>query len=214
MNNKLTHRLKEELTDLDKDVAAAKKKYSRIAEIGPETLTKLSQGDHMAFSAIYLSYADPIVRFLKSILHEQQDAEEVTQEIFLNLWTKRETIGAQTKINNYLYAAARNGAFNLLRSRNVQFRYVEEKMAVGEDNGISGEDLFQSKQTRLLIEMTVMNMPKQRRKVFELSREDGMSHEQIAQTLGISTGTVTQHVKLALRSIREVLALYIFFLQA
>jgi len=210
MKKTLIHRLNEEVSNLDKNVIDAEKQYSRIAEIDSELLVRLGKGDHAAFNAVYLAYADPIIRFLNSILRNQQDAEEITQEVFANLWTQKETINSQTKIKNYLYTAARNRAFNLLRNKKVQFRYIEETMAVSEDKiDISGEELLESKEVRLLIEMTILNMPKQRRTVFEFSRKDGMSHEQIAKTLGISTGTVGQHIKLALKSIREVLALYI-----
>ena len=209
----LIHKSDERDADLDKDAIAAEKKYPRVAEIDSELLAKLGKGDHAAFNAVYLTYADPIVRFLNLILRNQQDAEEITQEVFVNLWTHRETINSQTKIKSYLYIVARNMAFNLLRNKNVRLRYLKEEMSVSEDRiNISGEELLQSKEIQLLIEMTILNMPKRRRTVFELSRKEGMSHEQIAEILKISPGTVGQHIKLALKSIREVLALYIVFL--
>lgn len=198
-------------TKVDRELASAERKYSRIDQISSEILIGLKQGDHAAFNTIYMAYADPMLRFLRSILKNDEDAKGAVQEVFMSLWAHRENIDPEKNIKNYLYTASRNKAFNLLREYNVRFRYVQEKAALSwEDTDQLDHDVMVSEQTRLIIEAVILKMPPQRRRVFEMSRKEGMPHERIAAELGITTGTVAQHITSALKSIREALALFIF----
>lgn len=212
MEKDSTIKFKENGSDTGKVLAAAMEKYQRVEQIFPETVIRLKQGDHRAFNAVYTAFADPMLKFLRYILRNEEDAKEIVQEIFMNLWTQRANIDPNKSIKNYLYTATRNRAFNLLREQNVRFRFIQDGMAAADDaTNDSSHDLLQSKQTRLIIEAVVLRMPPQRRLIFDMSRNRGMSHEQIAEELGITTGTVAQHITSALKSIREVLALLLFF---
>lgn len=193
-------------TGLDREMPDAKGKYPQIENVAPDVLAALKRGDHEAFNNLYLVYAGPMQKFLCHILRSEEEAKEAVQEIFMNIWMHRESIDPQRNVKSYIYTATRNKAFNILREYNVRFRYAQNKALFQdlEEYG-SGYDLLQSRETQLLIEAVVMKMPPQRRLVFEMSREHGLSHESIAAELGIKTGTVVQHISAALKSIREVL---------
>lgn len=200
----------EKRLNLDSELAAARSRYPRIEQVTPETVLKLSLGDHAAFNTVYMTYADPMLKFLGSILRDEEDAKEAIQEVFMNLWAHREQIDPQKSIKNYLYTSTRNKAFNMLREQHVRMRYARDELSRHDDRSdLDGHELLQSKQTALLIEAVVAKMPPQRRLVFEMSRHRGMSYDQIAAELGISPGTVAQHITAALKTIREVLALFI-----
>lgn len=210
MDKTPVRQLSEKEMNIDRELVAVKRKYPRIEQITPDVLSSLKAGDHLAFNSVYMAYADPMLKFLTTILRDDEDAKEIVQEVFMNLWSQRGNIDPEKSIKNYLYTATRNRAFNLLRERNVRFRYIQEEMAhSGEESESYSHDLLQSKQIQLLIEAVVLKMPPQRRLVFEMSRKHGMSYERIAEELGITTGTVAQHITSALKSIKEVLALLV-----
>lgn len=210
MKQSAARQLNNEFLNIDSTTTAANADYTKVNLITPETLLKLKMGNHLAFNAVYMAYADPMLKFLCSILRDEEDAKEVIQDVFMNLWTNRDNIDPNKNIKNYIYTATKNKAFNILRERNVRFRYMKEEFAFLDDrtDQFTHEQL-QSQQIQLLIEAAILKMPPQRRRIFEMSRNQGMSHEKIAAELGITTGTVAQHITAALKSIREVLALFL-----
>lgn len=179
-------------------------------EISPELLTALQSGDHKAFYALYMRYADSLVEFLSKLLRSREEAKEITQEVFAYIWERHEDITSDMKFRSYMYSMARNMALNLLRHKKVERKYYDEEVRTPQDFGITAEEILSSKEFRNVIEIALNGMPPQRRKVFELSRYEGKTHDEIAAMLGISPTTVRKHIQLALRELRELMALMAF----
>jgi RNA polymerase sigma-70 factor (ECF subfamily) len=170
------------------------------------TLEALRRGDHDAFKKIYLHYADSVCHFLKLLMHSEEDAKEITQEIFVQLWEKREHVDPTKSIQGYLYTIARNTAMNFFEHKKVHDKYMMyARYSQEESSGTSDESLI-AEETTLLIEMAINRMPKQRRKVFLMSYEDGMSTEEIARQLNISRNTVDSHLATAKKELKGTLA--------
>lgn len=174
-----------------------------------DIVAAIRKGDEDVFSAFYIGYGDSILRLLMRVLGNMDDAKEVMQETFAYLWENRESIAPHTSLKGFVAGMAKNMAFRLLRSRipvvvkqgNMQYRQRDFVDVV------DGELI--SKETELLIKHVIGNMPPQRRKIFEMSREQGLTYNEIARQLNLSYGTVKNHMILALNDIRSILGAYL-----
>lgn len=178
--------------------------------ITKETVMAFRAGDHRAFDAVFMAYYDKIRFFIKGIVRSDADAEELTQDIFVKLWDSREKLDPERSVNSLMYTLARNSALNFIKHKFVEQSYLSE-LPREPLSGDSEERLY-ARETELIIKMTVAGMSEQRRTIYELSREKGVSNDEIAGRLGISKKTVENQLSLALKEIRKVIsAMLIFF---
>ena len=189
--------------------AILKSKEDGRNTINPVLMEAMCRGDKEAFESIYLHSVDNLIVFLKILLHNQQDAEEVVQDVFTYLWEHKESIDPKKNFKGYLYTMARNAAFMHIRRRRMGEKYYNHKMNATPDFVESPEDMVISNELRLLINIYVNNMPGQRRRVYELSRVKGKSDAEIASELNISITTVRTHLRLTLGELRRLISLSI-----
>lgn len=175
-------------------------------------LKRLCEGDEKAFEKIYLNYYKKTLYFITGLIKSEHDAEELAQEVFIKLWTNRKTIDPGRSVHSYMYTIARNIAFNFLKHKLVERDYIHEYPPTEEATESSEEILF-AKELALLIEMTVNKMPAQRQRIYKLSREEGLTNDEISIRLQISKKTVENQLSLALGELKRVMAgMILFFL--
>jgi RNA polymerase sigma-70 factor (ECF subfamily) len=174
-----------------------------------ETLTDLKRGDHKAFDVVFLSYFDKVKRFIAGLVRSEDDAEDLAQDVFAKLWTERETIDIQSSFKSFLYVMSRNAAYNYLKHKLVQANYANEYVQREEMD--TPEELVFAKEIELLIEMALCRMPEKRSEIYRLSRNKGLSTDEIAARLNISRKTVENNLTLALKEIRKIILLSIVF---
>lgn len=186
------------------------KKPDKIT-ISKEILRALQAGDHNAFDEVFVLYFNKIKKFIYYLIRSIDEAEELSQNIFCNLWETREKIDPSKNFNAYIYVAARNAVYDYVRRKTVRDNFAKNQWDV--DTELPGTDeLIIAKEMQLLIDLVVSKMPSQRKRVFELSRYDNLSNDQIANQLEISRNAVEKQLRLALADIREVVtALSAFF---
>ncbi|MDR2449047.1 MAG: RNA polymerase sigma-70 factor [Prevotellaceae bacterium] len=163
---------------------------------------KLAQDDHESFRRLFMRYFPKLKVFIAGFVKSEAIAEELSQDVFVKIWEKRKTLTAIQSFNAYIYRMAKNVVLNYFQHEHIEKRYIGQ---LSPDNAISADELFQAKETELLIQLTVAKMPAQRKKIFELSRKSQLKNEEIAQKLHLSKKTVENHLNLALREIRELL---------
>lgn len=171
-------------------------------------LLRLQQGDEHAFEQIYLHYQARVTRFLTGLLRSSDTAEDLTQDIFVRLWDKRSEIKADRGVNHLLFVMARNAAFNHLR-REAAHPHTPVEEALPLCDAIHPEQECFAREIALLLEMAVADMPERRQRIYRLSREEGLTNGEIAERLGISRKTVENQLSLALRELRQTLAIII-----
>lgn len=174
-----------------------------------ETLTALKNGEIKAFETLFISYFGKVRCFIKGLLKSEVDAEDLAQDIFIKLWINRDTLDPEKSINAYLYTMARNAAYNFLKHKLVLDTYATDY--VPSDNPDTPDELLYAKEIALLVEMTVCQMPEQRRRIYRLSRNEAISNEDIATRLNISKKTVENQLSLALFDLRKVIAGFLLF---
>lgn len=176
------------------------RKYNPAEE--RQVLELLGQGDAFAFTLLYDHYRARIygvaLRFLKSRDH----AEEVVQEVFLKVWTKREDMVGLLNFEAYLFTMARNVVFDFLKNlakevaNKKDFTFIVQEV-IGADQRLIEQQYSQ------LLHHAVSQLPPQQKQIFRLARIEGLSHQAIADELQISRLTVKAHMAKALQTIRH-----------
>jgi RNA polymerase sigma-70 factor (ECF subfamily) len=170
-----------------------------------ELLDRLRQGDPDAFDAIFRAHYPAAVAVAERIAGERAVAEEVAQDVMLELWRRRDTVSVDESLRAYIVRAARNRALNHLR---------HERMKVRTAPHARGETVTQPDAPARLAEEEIDDavraavgaLPERCREVFELSRGQGLRYAEIAGVMGISVKTVEAQMGKALRMLRKRLA--------
>ena len=178
-----------------------------------ETIAELD----IRFEQFYAANFPRVKNFAKLLTKSEEDAEDIAQNIFLKLWTRPELWQDQETMTGYLYTVTRNEIFNLFKHQKVEQEYEDKVLKAqllgelcDEDSSLL-ENLYY-KEVLMLIRMTLSQLPDRRRRVFEMSRFEGLSHKEIADKLDVSIRTIEHQVYLALIELKKVLLFFIFFL--
>lgn len=172
-------------------------------------LKALSQGNMRAFDVIFNKYFPKIKRFLCGFLDSEEEAEDLSQDIFVKLWQNRSVLEGVDNLNTYLYRVARNTVYSYFERTTKAEIPVDELPEIPTSESLE-ETLF-AKELEDLINLTVEQMPLQRKTIFMMSRRDGLNNQEIADRLKLSKRTVETHISAALNDIRKVLPLLLLF---
>lgn len=175
-----------------------------------DALKEVALGSHNAFRFIFMKYFPRVKYFIAHIVKSEDVAEDLSQDIFLKVWVLREMLPDLRSFNAYIYKMARNSALNHLEHTCVVKSFAAG--SVSQSGMATPEEEFCAKEMELLIRITVDRMPEQRRKIYVMSRFEGIKNGRIAEILGLSEKTVNNQLSLALREIRSILmAAFLFF---
>ncbi|MCK5136013.1 MAG: RNA polymerase sigma-70 factor [Bacteroidales bacterium] len=161
-----------------------------------------------SFEQFFREYFTPLMSFAKKILVDEDDAREVVQKVFINLWEKREEIDLSTSLKSYLFTSVHNRSLNVIRDRK-KFSSEEVPELAGEWD-VSAQ--IESMELEEKIRETIEALPEKCRQIFELSRFDGLKYSEIAEQLDISVKTVENQMSKALKILREKLLKYLTIL--
>ncbi len=169
-------------------------------------LLEVASGNEEAFTCIFNRYHQKLGAFILRLSESPELTQEITQDVFLKIWTNRSALTAIAHFEAYLFAMARNQAFNALkqlsREQVKKQEWLKDIASVGsagdEPAGLTEEDF------RMLHE-AIGKLPPQQQKIYMLRNNSGMKYEEIALHLGLSFETVKKHMLLARRSIRSYL---------
>ena len=164
--------------------------------------TVVSPGMHLA---VFRAHYAHLVSFGQGFLGDRSAAEDVVQEVMLELWRRRGELVIQESLRAYLLRATRNRSLNQIRHSNVERR--AEPHLIGEESiSAAGASQIVASELRTALTSAVAELSPACREVFELSRGQGLRYAEIASTLGISVKTVESQMGKALRHLRLRLA--------
>lgn len=176
-----------------------------IKEIDLGTFDKVKEGDLSAYEMIFKKFYPELFRFAYTYVRDQGVAEEMAQEVFLYLWEKRKKIEIQTTLKTYLYSAVKNKCLNYIRlelpRQQSTFDVSEVVLSVSQAKIEEGENETLKKYIKLAID----DLPNKCRQIFILSRNAGMTYEEIAEEMNLSKKTVENQMGIALKKLRESL---------
>lgn len=165
---------------------------------------ELTQGSQKAFQVLFMRYYPKIRGFVYGLVKSEQDADDIAQEVFSKVWGNRNKFVEVKNFGAYLFILSKNTTFNFLEAQQIRIERLREKPFEEETNDSPDEDLI-AKDLQLLIDMVVESMPPQRKLIYQLSREAGLSNQEIAEKLQLSKKTVENHLNLALKELRKIL---------
>lgn len=191
-------------------------------ELDYDTILKFRNGDEPAFTAVYNHFYHPVFSFCKYLLPAIEDARDMTAQLFILLWEKREKMDSYKNLRGFLFLNARNKCYNHLR--NQKARSAIDKQISDFTGTEQTSILFAEIEAELItrIREEVDKLPDYYRKILQLSYYQGYSNQEIADMLEISEKTVRNAKSIALKTVKMVflsrnikigipLSLYYFF---
>lgn len=170
----------------------------------PDTvlINRLREGDKLALTKLYNTYWQLLFISAYNIIKDKELCEDIIQDVFMNIWHNRENLEINISLKGYLYACARYRVFN-------QFKKDKDKMHIEFFNDLDKRFQYATPETEMMhdelvqqINTIIETLPEKCQLVYKLSREEQLSHKEIAERLNISTKTVENHITKALQTIR------------
>lgn len=191
-------------------------------ELDNDTILKFKNGDESAYTAIYSHFYNHIFAYCKYLLPAIEDAQDMTAQIFILLWEKKDMLDSYTNLRSFLFLNARNKCFNYLRDQKARSAIDKQ---IGDFTGSEQTAiLFAEIESELItrIREEVEKLPDYYRNILNLSYYQGYNNQEIADMLHISEKTVRNAKSIAIKSVRMIflnrttqmgftLSLYYFF---
>ena len=168
----------------------------------------------MSFSEMYLTYYSKLVRFAREFVILEEDAENITQDVFTDLWERRDSMDHVENMNAYLFRLVKNRCLDHLKHKIFEQKYVEVMQTSFEIelnlklqslDRFDGSDMSVGNDTEILVRAAINSLPKRCRDIFLLSRMEGLKYKEISERLGISVNTVECQMGIALKKLRVML---------
>ena len=167
----------------------------KVTKSNSELILLIQKNDMVAFYNIYERYSKRLYGFILRYIKKNEDAEELVQEVFVKIWESRDKIDAYSSFEAFLFTIAYNTTISLLRKRTTEKKYLEHLKSLqqpADSPDIIDEMQFNELNDRLKLLLNELT-PRQK-EIFHLSREEGLSHDEIAKRLDISVNTVKKHI--------------------
>lgn len=163
-------------------------------------LLSVAAGDERAYKHLFDRHWNRIYQVAWSFLKDAEESQEAVQLVFIRLWEKRAHLPEVENFDAWLFIMARNTILNKLNRKATEAVLLTDDLPV--EDRLTPEAAMEYKQTASLVQEALTRLPPQQLQVFRLSREQGLTHAQIAQQLNISQATVKSHMIRALHTLR------------
>lgn len=176
-----------------------------------EVWNVLKQGQSQALQILYERYSSLVYRLAFRVLGNSQEAEDLTQDIFLTLWRSRNYDPNRGSLGSYLTTLTRSRAIDKLRSRGTQVKFLQRwsQLMVTESSSPSPFEAASLSQRSEQVKAAIAQLPASQRQVLEMAYFDGMSQSEIAKQLETPLGTVKSWCRQGLLNLRKNLQNFI-----
>lgn len=177
-----------------------------------ELAALLRAGDNAAFLQIYDRYNILLLNYAFRKIQDKQEAQDIVQEVFINLWEKRESFILKTYLSGFLYKSILNKVLNIWKHNKIVREYAQLHNLNIDVDTIETDFLIREKEISAMIEKEIAAMPPRMREVYELKYKQYLSTKTISNQLGISENTVSNHLKAASAHLKDRLGILIFII--
>ncbi len=172
----------------------------------PALLVRVKNGNAQAFTEIVTRYIDDVTKFAYYILQSQDEAEEVAQTVFVWLWDKREYIPTNRPVKSYLLRAARNRCLDQRKSLQIRAKYEADLQYTAQtllSHSIVGYNSDVPGFTVDKVQEVIDKLPEHRRSALRLRIEDGLSHAEVAEVMGITPQAAQKLISRTITDLRK-----------
>lgn len=181
---------------------------AKIIDITDDGLIKaVCNDDQIAFKELYKRYWAKLYIYAFNVLHDKDICEDIIQQVFYDLWNRRYELNIEMP-SAYLYGAVKHQIVKQFRKNKFSRIQPEHLLDFISENKI--EQSVEYKELHSRVEKLINELPEQRRIVFIMSRNEGLSNKEIASQLNLSVQTVKNQISSALKFIRNSLKTVIF----
>ncbi|MCE5345334.1 MAG: RNA polymerase sigma-70 factor [Bacteroidales bacterium] len=171
---------------------------------------RIRLGDEQAFELLFRKYYVRLCGFANKFLNNPEEAREIIQEVFIKIWEGREEIDPEDSLKSYLFKIAQNQSLNRLRKLKVESKYKEiYKLVYIEHSEFSSYESLMVRELDKNIITALNTIPPKCKRIFELSRNEGLKYSEIAEVMNISVKTVEAQMSKALNILRFELKDYL-----
>jgi RNA polymerase sigma-70 factor (family 1) len=169
------------------------------------------------FEKIYLSYYSRMKRFAQEYVIREEDAENIVQDLFLDLWEQNIELLSHSNLFAYLFTSVKNRCIDFLRHKTIvqntaqklQDDYTKALQIKFQSLEAFDEQLFSEPDIETIIQNAIESLPERCREIFILSKIEGKKQKEIARELNISVNTVENQMAIAYKKLKEILKDYI-----
>lgn len=166
-----------------------------------ELLSLVSEDNSLAFRVIYDRYIDELYQYSRKLHIDSERADDIIQEVFISIWNRKDDLNIEN-LRAWLFMAIRKKMLHELRKEKYRTKYQESLISFISPFWDPITEQLQAKQLEEFINTEIAKLPQKMREVFILSRQQHLSHKEIAEALSISESTVRKQVNNVLRIFR------------
>jgi len=174
-----------------------------------ELLKGIAQGDEAAYKELFLRYYAQLVVFARKVVNDDDLARELVQDVIVTFYEKRKEIKIHSSLKAHLYQSVRNRCLNQIKHSQIRRDHHANIYQTKKNDEAYIEDKLQETELEQRIFSVIQSLPTQCRRIFEMSRFDGTSNQEIADKLDLSKRTVETQISKALKVLRTQLAGYL-----
>jgi len=169
---------------------------------------RIRLGDKTAFQCFFEEHWNRIYQSIYLLVKQAELAEDIAQDVFVKLWDRRSQLEEVVNIKSYLFLMARNAAIDHLRKKTLVPANIDYLIAYFHDRAPSPQHALEYKELQKMLDDAINLLPPKLKEVFLLSRDEGLSHADIAEKKGISIVSSKTYIVRSLKFIREYLHKY------
>ena len=167
-------------------------------------LTAVAQSNEKAFTELFNAYKDKVFSIAMLFTKNETEAEEIVQEVFSRIWKYRRKLPEIQNFSAWITTVTKHRALTVLHKIAKEQTGRQNLYKLSENQSTQNSE-YNLKEVQSLLQSALMILTPQQRKVFELSRLNGLDRKTVAASLGLSPATVSVHLTIALRRVRNFL---------
>jgi RNA polymerase sigma-70 factor (ECF subfamily) len=181
---------------------------SPVLHTDEDMMQGIKAGNMICFDELYRKYSKRLYRFSFSVLKSSEDAENIVQEVFMNLWINRNKIESNSSVRYYIFSIAYHSSVSIIRKRLREEKFIEHLKQIQDLTQPSSDLQLEYQELDERVNAIIDSLPKRQKEVYLLHRKKGLKYAEIASMLNISVNTIENHMSGALKNIRKKLGDY------
>lgn len=166
-------------------------------------MKEIRAGNMFAFDELYRKYNKRLYKFSYAILKSHEEAQNNTQDVFLNLWLNRNKVEKESSVKYYIFTISYNSAISVIRKKANQSKFFEYVKTLQNLVQEPVDLQFEYDELNEKLNKIINELPKRQREVYKLHKIEGLKYSEIAEKLNISTNTIENHMSRALKAIQK-----------